>query len=292
MRIFDAHHAALDALDPVALVAELKDIASEALDREIFIHGPDEMVLGFEQHLIVGIVRDGAAGGERRQPRATPAAQQPIDAVMMDERTAPAAPGAKTVGQHLNDRRKILPRQVSIRPCPTHQRVKLVLAVFTCGDLGDDLLRQHVERLLRDGETVELAAAHAVEEGGALDQFVARERKQPALRRAVDGMAGAANALQKARDRAGRAELADEVDVADIDAEFERGGGDQGLELAVLEPLLGIEPLLLGEAAVMRRHVLLSEQVGEWRVTRSAIRRVLTKMSVVRCSPTRSARRR
>ena len=76
-------------------------------------------------------------------------------------------------------------------------------------------------------------------------------------------MAGAANALQKARDRAGRAELADEVDVADIDAEFERGGGNQGLELAMLEPLLGIEPLLLGEAAMMRRHVLLSEQVGE-----------------------------
>ena len=80
LRILDAHDPALDALDPVALVAELEDVAGEALDREILIHGPDEMVLGFEQHLIVGIVGDGAAGGERRQPRATPAAQQPIDA--------------------------------------------------------------------------------------------------------------------------------------------------------------------------------------------------------------------
>ena len=176
-RILDVHNPALNALDPVALVAELKDVASEALDREILIHSTDEMVLGFEQHLIVGIIRDGAAGGERRQPRATPASQQPIDAVMMNERTTPAAPGAKTVGQHLNDRRKILPRQVPIRPCPTHQRVELVLTVFTCGDLGDSLLRKHVERLLRDGETVELTAAHAVEGGCALDQLVARERK-------------------------------------------------------------------------------------------------------------------
>ena len=69
-RILDVHNPALNALDPVALVAELKDVASEALDREILVDRTDEMVLGFEQHLIVGIIRDGAAGGERRQPRA------------------------------------------------------------------------------------------------------------------------------------------------------------------------------------------------------------------------------
>ena len=76
-------------------------------------------------------------------------------------------------------------------------------------------------------------------------------------------MAGAADALQEARDRARRADLADEIDVADVDAEFERGGGDQRLQLAALEPLLGVEPLLLGEAAVMRRHLLLAEPLGE-----------------------------
>ena len=110
MRVFDAHKPALDALDPVALIAKLEDIAGKALDREILIHGPDEMVLGFEQHLVVGIVRDGAPGGECRQSSATPAAQQPIDAVMMDQRTASAVPGAEAVGQHRNDRGKILPR--------------------------------------------------------------------------------------------------------------------------------------------------------------------------------------
>ena len=34
-------HSPLDALDLVALVAELEDIAGEALDREILIHGPE-----------------------------------------------------------------------------------------------------------------------------------------------------------------------------------------------------------------------------------------------------------
>ena len=43
VRVFDAHHAALDAPDPVALVAELEDVAGKALDREILIHGADEI---------------------------------------------------------------------------------------------------------------------------------------------------------------------------------------------------------------------------------------------------------
>jgi hypothetical protein len=110
MCVRNCDNAALDALNPVALIAKLEDISGETLDREILIHGPDEMVLGFEQHLIVGIVRDGAPGCECGQSRATPAAQQPIYAVMMDERTASAAPGAEAVRQHRNDRRKILPR--------------------------------------------------------------------------------------------------------------------------------------------------------------------------------------
>ena len=58
---------------------------------------------------------------------------------------------------------------------------------------------------------------------------------------------------RKVGDRARRAELADEIHVADVDAEFERGGRDQRLQLAALEPLLGREPVLLRHAAVMRR---------------------------------------
>src|SRR3984885_7449741 len=48
VRILDAHNPALDALDPIALVAELEDVAGEALHCEILIHSPDEIVLRFE----------------------------------------------------------------------------------------------------------------------------------------------------------------------------------------------------------------------------------------------------
>src|SRR5580700_3500924 len=73
MRVLDAHDAALDALDAVAPVSELEDVAGEALDREILVHSPDEMVLGLKQDLIVGIVRDRAAGRERGEARAAAA---------------------------------------------------------------------------------------------------------------------------------------------------------------------------------------------------------------------------
>src|SRR5215475_13823105 len=76
-------------------------------------------------------------------------------------------------------------------------------------------------------------------------------------------MPRASDPLQQARNRARRAELADEVDLADVDAELERSGRHQRLELAVLEPLLGVETLLLGEAAVMRRDLVLADALGK-----------------------------
>jgi len=46
--------------------------------------------------------------------------------------------------------------------------------------------------------------------------------------------------------------LADQVDFTDIDAQFQRSGGDQHLQLAALEPLFGVEAGFLGQAAVVR----------------------------------------
>src|SRR5262245_65885383 len=99
MGILDPDDAALDALDAIALVAELKDVAGHALDREILIHRADELVLRLEQHAIVRIVRDRAAGGQRGEARAAAAAQHMIDGVMVDQGAAPPAAGPETRAQ-------------------------------------------------------------------------------------------------------------------------------------------------------------------------------------------------
>ena len=193
-----------------------------------------------------------------RRPR-----KMPIDRVAMDERAAPAAAGGEALGQHPDDRVEIVARERAEGPGAPEQVEERRFRPILRRDFRDDLLGEHVERLLGDRKPVELAAADAVEERGAFDEIVARERKQAPLGRAADGVAGAADPLQEGRDRAWRADLADEVDVADVDAEFERGGRDQRFQFAALEPLFGREPELLGHAAVMGGDGLLAETLGE-----------------------------
>ena len=132
MGIFDAHHAAFDADDAIALVTELKDVAGQALDREIFVHRPDEMVLRLEQDLIVGVVGDRPSRSQRSEARTAPPAQHVVDAVVVDQRAAAAAPGAKTFRQHSHHCRKIVPRQRAIGRGAAHERVEFVLVPFAC----------------------------------------------------------------------------------------------------------------------------------------------------------------
>src|SRR3989441_13183812 len=65
-----------------------------------------------------------------------------------------------------------------------------------------------------------------------------------------------ADALKQRRNRARRANLDDEIDTADVDAQLERGGGNERFELAPLQSLFGFEPLLARQAAVMARDVI------------------------------------
>jgi hypothetical protein len=112
-------------------------------------------------------------------------------------------------------------------------------------------------------QRVELAAAHAVEQRRRFGQVVARAREQPALGHAADVVAGAADALQEGGDAARGADLHHQVDVADVDAELERGGGDQHLQLAGLQALLGVQAQFARQAAVVRGHALVAQALAE-----------------------------
>ena len=215
--VFHPDRPALDPLNAIGGIAELENVARHALDGEILVHRADGLVLGLEQHLVVGGVGDRAAGGQRGRPRAAPAAQNVIDRVAMDERAAAAPTGGEALAQHAHDRVEILPRQRTERPGAAQAIIKLRLLPILRRDFRDDLLREHVERPFGDRQTVELAATDAVEKRGALDEIVARERKQAPFGRAADRVTGAADALQEGRDRARRTDLADEIDVADVD---------------------------------------------------------------------------
>ncbi len=181
----------------------------------------------------------------------------------MRQRGATAAPCREPVRRHLQDRVEVLAREPAIRPCPLHHRIQLVVAVLATGGLRDDLLGQHVERRVVLDDRVELAAPDAAEQRRAFHQIVPRDREQPPFRQAGDGVAGAADALQQRRDAMRRSDLTDQIDVADVDAELERGRRDQRLQPAGLQTRLGVQPLFLRQAAVMRGNGFLAKPIAE-----------------------------
>ena len=144
--------------------------------------------LGLEQHLIVGGIGNGAPrNGERRQARSPPRAEDTIYCIMVDERAAPAA---EAFGEHPHQRIEGLALERAIGPGPTEQVEQVILFPFSSADLRNNLLSQHVERLLGNDNPVELAAVDAVDERGALDEIVTREREKAPFGRASDRVAG------------------------------------------------------------------------------------------------------
>ena len=84
-----------------------------------------------------------------------------------------------------------------------------------------------------------------------LEQVAPELREDAALRHRVERVACTADPLQPPRDRLRRLDLDDEVHGTHVDAELERGGGDEARDLTLLQELLDLDPLLSRERAVV-----------------------------------------
>ena len=142
-------------------------------------------------------------------------------------------------------------------------RKQLILLPFIARDGSDNLLRQNIERRRPEFQRIEPAATDGAHHRQRFEQFVAREREQPALGDAIRCMPCPADALQERSDRSRRADLAHEVDVSDVDSQFERRRRDDGLQFAVLKSLFGLKPRFAREAAVVARDMTLTQLLFE-----------------------------
>ena len=115
----------------------------------------------------------------------------------------------------------------------------------------DQVLGEHVEWVLRDHRLLDLAFAHALGDDRALEQVGAELGEDAAFGDLAQPVAGAADPLQAAGDRLRRLDLDHQVDGAHVDAQLQRGGGDQARELPGLQQLLDHGALLVGERAVV-----------------------------------------
>ena len=231
----DAHHAAADLQDAPRRVAELEDVAGHALDREVLVQRADERVVGLEHDAVVGDFGNRAAGRDRQHARAA-AAAQPCRCTSSRWTSAPRRPRrvAKPSASIATTASKSLAREVAVRPgaprparrarprrTPRHAASATICCASTSSGASCD------------DDAIELAARgpRAAAPRTRRDRRATIGNRRP-FGSAGDGVAGAADALQERGDAVRRADLADEIDVADVDAELERRGRDQRLERA------------------------------------------------------------
>ena len=119
-----------------------------------------------------------------------------------------------------------------IQPCP----------IIDVGNAGrNHLLCKDIQRPAGLGRAVEFAFSDCAEKRHSTYEFIERQWKDATLGRVCEPVTCPANPLQKRRNRRHRANLDDEIDVADVDAEFEGRCCDEGFEFAGLELLFGLE---------------------------------------------------
>ena len=180
-----------------------------------------------------------------QHPAAVGQLLQPVPALVGRQRIA--------AGRHEVERVvEILARQVAIGLRAPHL-VEEGVAVDRLGAGGaDDVLGQHVEAGRPRRIAVELARLDGLERRQGLQHLEAVGRRDHGAARLVEPVVGAADPLHQAAHPLGRAHLDHQVDVAPVDAEIERGGGDHGAQLARRHRRLDLAPLLDGQRAVMQ----------------------------------------
>ena len=272
LSVGDAHRAVADAQDAPRGIAELEHVTRQRFDREVLVQRAEEMALGLEQHAVVEDLRNRSAVHDRVESRAFAASEFLVETVVVNQRTASAATRRVAAREHFHDFHELglFERRGRDRRRLKSCEQRVFVPLLFGRRLGHDLLRQHVERLVRHRDAIELAVMHRAHHRRALDQVVAREREDASLGHALDGVARAPDALQEGGDAVRRGDLADQVDMADVDAELERRGRHQDFQLPLSQPVLSIQARFLGEAAVVRGHVLGAEALGE--LVRHALR--------------------
>ena len=177
---------------------------------------------------------------------------------------APAPAGRDALGEHFEHVLENVSFKFSVRLRAPYERPERFLShLFLRRDFGHHLLGEDVERRFGEDDAVERAASHRADSGGALEQFVPRQGKDDSLGDSALPVARTPHALQQGGERSRRAQVANQVDVADVDAEFQRRRGDDGGERAGFEPLFGIEPDLARQRTVVRGGAALAESLRE-----------------------------
>ena len=219
-----------DVLDAPRRGAERERLADLGLEHHLLVELADAgRPLGAgEEHAVEPAVGNRAGVGDRHAHRALAAGHGVLHPVPGDARAQLGElVGGIAAREHVEHAFEHPPAQIGERRRAPHQPIELVdVPRVEAGD-GDDLLRQHVERVARVARGLDLALVHRPRHGRARHQVAAELRKDDAFAGGAHLVAGTADPLQPARHRRRRFDLHDQVDGAHVDAELERRGRDE-----------------------------------------------------------------
>ena len=258
--------------------AQREDVAGHRLGRPVFVHRTDERVVRVEEHPVVAELGDGAAAGERGHASASAARHRVVLGVVVQPPRPHSPSGQHPVGGELDTLVELGASDRLKRSGCGHQREELVEVPLVGGHFGDKLLDQDVERCDGRDDGIEAPAVDGGEERTTLDQVVAGLREQPTLRYSVAIVVGSTDSLEERGDVPGRTELADEVDRPNVNAEFERRCGHEGLEVAGAQPSFDLGPPFFRERPVVSNHVGLGEVLGDRGVGRLSLCQAFAKL--------------
>ena len=183
--------------------------------------------------------------------------------VVVQQRMNPPAGVSDALAEELHDRIKLRPPQRPVRLRSPEPVVEVSGVPLPGGDLGHDLLSQHIQRGNRHRDHIEPTGPDRLHEGHRFEQLIASQREQPPLGDEAQRMPRAPDALQERRNRPRRSNLNHEVDVPHIDPQFERRRGHHRLEFARLQLAFGLEPNLGRERPVVAADGLIAEDLRQ-----------------------------
>ena len=270
----DQHAVARDLDDAPARGPQHEDLARAALEDHLLVElahpeaaAPSLQVpLPDQVDAVEPAVGDRAGVGHRHgaRPVAGPhAAAAPVPhqaRAQLGEGLGGVAPS-----QQVEHAEEGLLRQACEGGRPAHQLEELVHGPLALERQRDQLLGQHVQRVLGHARGLHRAVDHGAREGGHGQQVAAELGEQHALRDRAGGVARAADALQPRGHRGRRLDLDHQVHGAHVDAQLERRGGHQRGQPPGLERVFDLQPLLARDRAVVGPAQLLAGQLVQGR---------------------------
>ena len=124
---------------------------------------------------------------------------------------------------------------------------------------ADDVLRDDVVWFVLNANWIERARSHQFRCYGRFNEVVDIRRDQHAVAGAIERMAGTSDALNRARNAFRCRYHDDEIDRADVDAEFEAGRANDGAQFAVFQTVFDFE-----SNAAIERSVMCFDLIGEF----------------------------